>query len=295
MGNQRWDSNDYTTYARSTKIETLSREQVFTSRNVNKLLDPKNIVLRESCDSVNNPNSTPIIFGLDVTGSMGFIAESIAKEGLAALMTEIHESLPVTDPHLMFMAVGDIRTDQGPLQVSQFEADLNVIEQLRMLWLEGNGGGNNTESYDLPWYFAAHRTSIDSFNKRNKKGYLFTFGDELPPNEPLPESGLKRIFGGQIQTAGTPAELLEQAREKFKVFHIIAEEGSYCRSSKTKVRGQWTELLGNNAIFMKDHKDLVDIVIATLRIAEGADINEVIAESKNKDALTYAFANSLQD
>jgi hypothetical protein len=163
-----------------------------------------------------------------------------------------------------------------------------------MIWLEGNGGGNNSESYDLPWYFAANRTSIDSFNKRNKKGYLFTFGDELPPNAPLPEDGLRRIFGGQVESAGSTTELLEQAREKFKVFHIIAEEGSYCRSHLTKVRGQWTELLGNNAIFMKNHKDLVDIVVATLRIAEGADINEVIAESQNKAALNYAFSNSLQ-
>jgi hypothetical protein len=294
MGTSRWDSNDYSSYESRTKIKSLSREQVFTSRNINKLLDPRNIALRESCDSVYNPNSTPIIFGLDVTGSMGFIAESIAKEGLASLMTEIHESLPVSDPHIMFMAVGDIRSDQGPLQVSQFEADLNVIEQLRMIWLEGGGGGNNTESYDLPWYFAANRTAIDSYNKRNKKGYLFTFGDELPPNEPLPLSGLQRLFGGQVQESGSTAELLEQAREKYKVFHIIAEEGSYCRTRLQNVRSQWTELLGNNAIFMRDHKDLVNIVIATLRIAEGADIDTVIAESQNKAALTYAFSNSLQ-
>lgn len=295
MGNSRFDHKEYRAYSTTNNLRAKSREQVFTSRYMPAGLDPAKIQLRESCDSQANPNSTPIILGLDVTGSMGFVAEAIAKEGLEPLMQLIYAEKPVSDPHLMFMGIGDINSDAAPLQVSQFEAGaIPLIEQLRTLWLEGNGGGNSYESYDLPWYFAAHRTSIDSYNRRGKKGYIFTIGDELPPPVGLRNDQLARVFGTtNVPEAGSSQNLLAAAQEKYKVFHIIAEEGNFCRSQKPRVRGAWTELLGPNAIFMKNHEDLATIVTATLQIAEGADIHEVIASSNKPEALKYAFQNAL--
>lgn len=292
MGYGRWSNADYTTYASTTKIETLSRDQVFKQRNIHESLDPARIVLRESCDSAANPNSTPAIFGLDVTGSMGFIAEHIAKTGLGELMAQIIEEKPISDPHLMFMALGDIRSDYAPLQVSQFEPDIRIIDQLRNIYVEGHGGGNHTESYDLPWYFAAHRTAIDSFSKRGKKGYLFTIGDELPPDEALPAYKLEGIMGsGDIPVAPSPTELLAQAQEKYKVFHIIAEEGSECRSGygTRAVREAWVKLMGGNVLFMRDHRALTDIVIGVLKIAEGMDVKQAVAESRKPLELKYAL------
>jgi hypothetical protein len=295
MGYSRFSSSDYSSYSDTHKLKSARREEVFTSRGIPAALDPSKIVIRESRDSDINPKSTPIIIGLDVTGSMGFVAEAIAKEQLPALMGSIYEELPVTDPHVMFMGIGDVYSDSAPLQASQFEAGaIPLIEQLRSMWLEGGGGGNNTESYNLPWYFAAHKTSTDSFEKRGKKGYLFTIGDEMPP-EDLDESGLRKTFGrGQHVSAGSTHELLAEAQKKFSVFHIIAEEGNYCRSRLNPVRAQWSELLGANAIFMRNHRHLSAIVTATLKIANGADINEVIAESDIPKELEYAFSNALQ-
>src|SRR5581483_4857808 len=183
MGTERYSRAVYNTYADSHALHSATREQVFASRHLNQALDPKKVTVRESCDSEANPRSTPIILGLDVTGSMGFIAETIAKDGLPKLMEGIYEQMPVTDPHLMFMGIGDAAAhDEAPLQVSQFEAGaLPLIEQLRELWLEGGGGGNHCESYNLPWHFAAHKTAIDCYTKRGEKGYLITSGDEMPP------------------------------------------------------------------------------------------------------------------
>jgi hypothetical protein len=292
MGYGRWSNDDYTTYRSTTKIETLSRDQVFVQRHIHESLDPAKIYLRESCDSQENPASTPAIFGLDVTGSMGFIAEHIAKTGLGELMAQIIEEKPIADPHLMFMALGDIRSDYAPLQVSQFEPDIRIIDQLRNIYVEGHGGGNHTESYDLPWYFAAHRTAIDAYNKRGKKGYLFTVGDEMPPDAPLPQAKLELLMGsGDIPKALAPAQLLAQAQEKYKVFHIIAEEGSECRSGygTRRVREAWIDLMGANVIFMRDHRALTDIVLGVLKIAEGMDVDQAIAESRKPPELKYAL------
>lgn len=294
MGSGRWDSSDYESYAKTTNYVSASREEVFASRNMPPSLDPRRIVMRESVDSVDNPNSTPIILALDVTGSMGEYAELIAKESLPQLMGAILEQLPVSDPHMMFMAVDDIHTYNAPnaLQVSQFEADIRIIEELRKIWLVGGGGGNNSESYDLPWYFAAKKTALDSVEKRGKKGYLFSFGDEEAPYESLTEAKLKQLFDGEVEPM-TPEQALELAKKKFNVFHIVIEQGSYCRQRGQRVRETWTKMMGSNVLFLEDFKNLTALVIATMQVAEGADLEQTISESNCPAALRHAFANAL--
>lgn len=297
MGSSRWTTTAYDNYASTTNYESLSREQVFSNTTIPASLDPSKIVLRESCDSDVNPNSMPIILGLDVTGSMGEYAELIAKKALPELMTQMYESSPVKDPHLMFMGIDDVHawSSGGPLQVSQFEADIKILEQLREIYLVGGGGGNNSESYDLAWYFAAYKTKIDSLTKRNKKGYLFTFGDEMAPYESLSVKDLTRVFGKGQYEPSSPAQTLKAAQEKYKVFHVIIEQGSFYQSRGSVVRQTWTEMLGNNVLFLKDFKNLSELVINTIKIAEGEDINAVIQQTKNPSAMQYAFENALSN
>jgi hypothetical protein len=294
VGSGRWTTDSYTSYATSTNYRTATRAEVFSSSKMPQALDPLKIAIRESCDSELNPNSTPIIMGLDVTGSMGEYAELIAKDYLPDLIGRIIEESPIADPHMMFMGIDDAHCSHGgDLQVSQFEADIKILEQLRQIWLVGGGGGNNSESYDLPWYFAGTKTKIDSFDKRNQKGFLFTFGDEEAPYETLKSAELKRIFGSGQFGDTTPAESLALAKKMYHVFHVVIEQGSYYRSRPEKVRGSWTEILGNNVLFLKDANDLAEVVLGTLKIASGADMFEVISASKNPKALKYAFANAI--
>lgn len=299
MGNARWDSSSYQSYASTTNYRSMSRDQVF-SHSVSTKLDPRNVKvgkgdriglqLRESIISDENPNPTPIILGLDVTGSMGQVAEQIAKDELPKLMTQIHETGAVTDPHVMFMGIDDVFAQgHGALQVSYFEPDLRIVEQLRQMWLVGNGGGNGSESYDLAWYFAGHHTYLESYEKQGRPGFLFTFGDEPAPFQTVSKHHLRTIFGEGDYEDTTPESSLRAAQEKFQVFHVIVERGGPGRS----VRESWTRMLGNNAIFLRDTKHLTEVVLATMRIANGDDIHSVIAESKCPDELRYAFENAL--
>ena len=299
MGNSRWSDSDYKSYASTTNYRSASRSEVFSHR-IDEKLDPRNVKvgkgervglqLRESIISENNPDPTPIILGLDVTGSMGEIAELIAKEELPKLMTAIHENNVVTDPHVMFMGIDDVFAQgHGALQVSYFEPDLRIVEQLRKMWLVGNGGGNGSESYDLAWYFAGRYTYLENFEKTGKPGFLFTFGDEPAPFQAVPANHLKQIFGPGEYEKTTPEASLQLAQKKYQVFHIIVERGR----PHPDVNDSWTRMLGNNAIFLKDHKYLSEVVIATMAIANGANIQDVIAESNKPDVLRYAFKNAL--
>ena len=106
MGNATYDPKDWKAYANTTKTKTTS--QIFTKSGIDALLDPRNIAVRESCDSAVNPLSTPVATFLDVTGSMGGMATVIAKTGLGTIMREVVDRKPVTDPHFLFGAFGDL-------------------------------------------------------------------------------------------------------------------------------------------------------------------------------------------
>ncbi len=70
MGNGRFSSTQWDSYS-TANFSGKSRSQIFTASTMDKDFDPALIQLRESRDSADNPASTPIIIGSDVTGSMG--------------------------------------------------------------------------------------------------------------------------------------------------------------------------------------------------------------------------------
>ena len=52
-------------------------------------------------------------------------------------------------------------------------------DDLGRILLEGGGGGQMTESYELAMYFMARHTVDRLLRKRGRRGYLFIIGDEL--------------------------------------------------------------------------------------------------------------------
>lgn len=279
MGYGSWDSDAYT--ARSTAYASQTREQLFDKHEVIKEYEPKLISTRESRDSEESPESTPLIFALDVTGSMGFIAEHIAKEGLGNLVTGILDTQPVTNPHIMMMAFGDIRYDDAPLQVTQFEVDA-VDEQLTELYLEGGGGGNHTESYDLPWLFAARKTTTDAWEKRKAKGYLFTIGDEEFPKAGSAES-IKRETGITVQSGSTASDFLKEAEERYHTFHVIVEEGYHCSYAYDSTLKSWKTKLAKRAILLNNYRYIAEVIISVMRVNEGEHPEEVITSWQTEE------------
>lgn len=269
MGFKRWDPNDWTQYSNTHVNNKATVGAIYTSTNMDASLDPKGTSMRESCDSAANPNSTAIIIGLDVTGSMGSVLNSMARVGLKTLAEEIYNRKPVSDPHIMFMGIGDVACgDEAPLQVTQFEADIRIAEQLTKIWLEEGGGGNGSESYALAWYSAGMHTRIDCFEKRNKKGFIFTVGDDGPTPH-LTRSEIEKVFGYKVEKDLTSEELLTMASRQYEVYHLMLTEGR--RASDTTVINKWKNLLGERAIKLTDHTKMGEVIVSILQHAAGID------------------------
>ena len=136
-------------------------------------------VMRESRDSAQHPASLAIGVVFDVTGSMGLVPR-VLQTKLGKLMRLLVDKGYVAHPQVLFGAVGDATCDVVPLQMGQFESGLEMDDDLGKIYLEGGGGGQVYETYELAAYFFACHTAIDCFEKRAKKGYFFTIGDEKP-------------------------------------------------------------------------------------------------------------------
>ena len=284
MGYSRSTASDWDNYTRSTSSKSASA--IFTARtshDVDPGMLPINITMRESRDSAANPNSNAIILASDITGSMGIIAEQLIRKGLSTAFKEILERakpdpktgriMMVTDPHMLCMGVGDAISDEAPIQVTQFEPTTDIAKQLEKVWIEGNGGGNGGESYNLAHYFAATRTSIDCFEKRKKKGYLFTIGDE-PPHENLSRGAIKTLFGDDVQGDLSSADLVTMASRTYNVFHILLTKNktsSYVSSAKPR----WQKLVGQNLLMLDDHHKLGELIVSTIQVYEGMDVETV--------------------
>lgn len=291
MGNGRWNPSEWTAYA-SANVAGKSRAQVFKSNSLKDAYNPAMIQVRESRDSTANPQSTPIILASDVTGSMGMVAEALMQDGLNTLAKEIYARRPVTDPHIMVMAVGDAYSDRAPLQATQFEGDISIADQVRDLWLEGHGGGNGGESYSAAHFFAASRTVTDAWEKRRKKGYLFTIGDE-PNHNGLDADALKRVFGADLDRDLSALECVEMASKTYEVFHVVLKNEGYARSSLKSVLDSWNPVLPQRVILLDDYTKLAEAVVSTIQVVEGANKADVAASWSGSTSLVVA--NAIKD
>ena len=275
MGGSRWDPKDWASYSKMA-YDGKTADTIYKSTTIDPDLNPHGVVMRESRDSDVNPESNAIIIALDVTGSMSMVLEAMIKK-LNVVVEEIYSRKPVSDPHIMCMGVGDVEVgDRAPLQVTQFEADLRIAKQLEKIWLEQGGGGNSYESYALPWYFAAMHTSIDCFEKRGKKGYLFTVGDE-EPTPYLYASHIEKVLGSRPQTDLNGNDILTMVSRTYDVFHIMVEEGSHFRSRGDRVVKAWGNLLGQRALRLEDHRALPEVIVSAIQMNEGESKDSVIA------------------
>lgn len=231
-------------------------------------------VYREARDNEDSLQSTPVIIGFDVTASMGYLAEELALHSLNRAIMYLYQHKPIPCPQIMCCAVGDSLSDRVPLQVTQFESDIRIIEQLTSLYQEGGGGGNGGESYHLAWYFAANRTKTDCFEKRHKKGHLITVGDDCC-HSVLTRNEILRVFGDSAAYDLSDSELLAAAEEKYHVFHICIDKNM---PGDDRMIANWNSLMPGRVavIHKKNISCLAELFFALISVAEGKTHNEAL-------------------
>ena len=267
MGRGSYTARDWDKLRTARKITTdSSADNLFQNRQMLDKFNPKFIGMRESRDNDEHPHSTPIAIGVDVTGSMGYLSEEIVKNSLNELMKKLYASNVIPDPQLMFAAIGDAYVDAAPLQVTQFESDIRIAEQLLELWLEGRGG-DVPEDYSLFWYFLAKHTDTDSMKKRNEKGFAFTIGD-APNHDTLRGDAIKRIFGDTQVKDMTKEQIVEETLKSYELFHINST-GSV---EKTVIDGRTINIM------KQDISLLPELIISVICKVKGLNRHDILGD-----------------
>ncbi|MEL6925067.1 MAG: hypothetical protein AAFO94_13540, partial [Bacteroidota bacterium] len=143
------------------------------------------------------------------------------------------------------------------------------------IFMEGGGGGQIMESYLLAWLIAARHTSIDCWEKRRQKGFLFTIGDEANWDE-LSGSHLKQLLGYKEAYPVTDEVLLAEAQRTYHVYHIHINETGY--RNHPKVLGYWRELLGENLLVLDNHNALAELISTVVAMHQGQRYEDITAK-----------------
>lgn len=268
MGSGTWSTLAFNTYTTTTKgmsadsfatADNLNAQSIYKARHLRPALDPHN-VMRECCDSEEHPQTLPVILALDVTGSMGQASVKVAQK-LNQIMTDLYADPNIKDIEFCVMGIGDISYDRAPIQISQFESDIRIAEQLDQMWFEAGGGGNSFESYTAAWYMGLNHCKLDCWN-RGQKGIIITMGDELP-NPYLPLTMGLHLNGKILQADVETADLLTLVKDKFDVYHISVDDTSSSYSwhqERYDLDRNWSELLGKDNYKVANLNNLATII-----------------------------------
>ena len=304
MGSGNFDVKAYTIQAKEAKA---SKNSGFTAATMCDEFNPAKVQMRFSKRGPFNEfrDVITVLIGLDVTGSMDIIPKSLLAGRLGSLMEDLKETFkrPNENLQISFAGIGDAKSDEAPLQVTHFESDNRFAQQLQKIWLEGHGGANGAESYNLLWWYAANRTHLNYVTHDKRKGILITIGDDnVHPDLTANEIQMwldPKYDGGSISNQ----VLLNAAQQQYNVYHIIITDGqSYeydnlKRAKKTEDQKrdeakQWSDLLGpKNVIHAKSEgvADAIATIIKRHRPDEKVNMANLPVsewEKKNKEQLT---------
>jgi hypothetical protein len=272
MGSTRWSDTEYRGRAKDrarTGRDAFEHDRAVKSgkavRAVHPKMNPLGVGVRESRDSNAHPESHAVGVLFDVTGSMQSVPR-ILQANLPKLMGLLIRQGYLDHPQILIGAIGDATCDAAPLQVGQFESGIEIDEDLGKLFLEGGGGGQVTESYELAMYFMARHTALDCYEKRGKRGYLFVIGDEMPYQR-IKQKEVGRHIGDQLPEDLPVRAMLEELKTTYDVYYVLPKMTSHW--SNPAVYRRWVQLLGQNALRLEDPAGICELIASTIGVAEG--------------------------
>lgn len=237
-----------------------------SSSTLDSLLNPKNKILRSK-------SKHPIIIMLDVTGSNINFAR-IVYDKMPMLYTQIEEKKYFDDFEISVCAVGDATSDKYPLQIADFAKGIEIDTWMEKLVLEGNGGGQEKESYQLAAHYLAKKTEFGP----NSKPIVFFIGDEEPYPEVSKDEAKEFEIPYSEPTNGF-SELRRVVNDNVYMF-LNKYSGSEYRPGFVKT---WSKLLApEHVIKIEEEKAIVDQMLGTIAIIAGKNLQTYALDMKNR-------------
>ena len=227
----------------------------FSSTTLDNSLKPNGKIIQSNTKS-------PVIVVLDVTGSnIGFAR--VVYDKLPMFYGQIEQKGYLKDFDISFCAVGDANTDMYPLQICDFAKGIELDSWIEKIVLEGNGGGQGMESYELAAYYLYKNTRF----KAGSEPIIFFIGDEKPYST-VDKSQAER-FGIECHESGIKAFDLLRKKVNDNVFMLLNKYASIRFDDDTI--SCWERLLApEHVIKIGEEKAIVDLMLGIISMTSSA-------------------------
>jgi len=243
-----------------------------------------------------NGIALPIWSGFDGTGSMG---ENAARAHAA--LGEINAMLDGIrgryNPQLATSVIQDVDDEHPVFQMSQFETDDRIAEQIRLL-IPDHNGGDAPEDYQLGLAYLMMATHTDISDFYGLKGYGMVVGDQIGREKVSVES-VNHHLGHKLQSAMSTKSVGHQLLPKWHIFYVHVGSGDGGeRDFATK---WWDEILGKGrTVVVPDPNLLAEVQAGLIYVCETAEPTAdgltafLTAEGSNKK-ITAKVAKEIWD
>jgi hypothetical protein len=167
---------------------------------------------------------------------------------------------------MAFIGVGDAAADDDyPLQVMPFAKGADIKTNLEKLVIEGGGGGNISESYEIAALYLARNVT---FPKDAKPIAVFV-GDEIPAEDVSKRTAERFSIIMQEQCLSTKEIFQELKTKGWTLFFVRKTPTGNTRNSNENVHSTWVKLVGEDHIAVLDEPErIVDTIFGLLATAK---------------------------
>lgn len=264
-------------HANRQKYYTDTAKQSINRTSLHNEVDPGRII---TCT-----NQTAIGIIIDGTGSMGQDAFTIYDK-MPMFYGQLLIQGYVPDPAISFAVVGDVNCDDAPIQVCDFAQGDALDEWLKKLYLEGGGGGQNMESYELMAFYYNKCCEL----KGVQNSFIFFIGDEgFYPK--VKSDQILDVLDIKSESVSSE-EIFKELNQKFHVFRIHKQ---YRGLSNKQIMEQWQGVLKPGHLLTlvdpetkkEDPKAIIDIILGAIAMIAGTrDLDGYAKDLAGRDQTT---------
>lgn len=232
-----------------------------------------NAMVREDDHFVlQNGIALPIMSGFDGTGSMGDNVE-IAFRAIPefdGMLGGIRGRYNTQVASAVWQDVQDQRKYGHPvIQMSQFESDERIVEQMRFL-IPSKDGGDSTEDYDLGLAYLWLGVQTDIYDFYGLKGYACIVADAVGRGS-VTASKVQQYLGIEMMQRDR-ISTREICTELFAKWHVyFVQVGTNYRNDATD---WWEEVLGpGRTVLVSDPSLLAEVQAGLIYVTENARPN----------------------
>lgn len=209
---------------------------------------------------IKSTTKNPIIIALDVTGSNINFAR-LVYDKMPMFYGQIEQQGYLKDFDIAFIAIGDAYTDSYPLQVTDFAKGIEIDSWLEKLVLEGCGGGQRMETYELA---AQYLIKNAEFNK-DSEPILFFIGDEAP----YPKVSKEHCDAFDIECENS-YDPFNNLNKKFNnnVFMFLNKYSG--RDFDNSITQEWISRLPSEHVRkIQEEKSIIDLMLGVIALKNG--------------------------